>query len=220
MTGADNQTLRQQRRLSLMTKENIMNTNKAININDFCASGIYIPTFDDSGSETWFILTKKAIDALELPTDVEIAELLTEAAYRSEMPAYAKDKSQAWHFVTERGLYALIFMSEAPAFQRFRDWVLEVVLPTVAVDGLYMLKEDSLWMPPSIHDVEGGFELGDLFWLWEDVLPDIRATGGYLAITHVPAMKSILTSKDPLTELATFLQDLKGHRSRKPKRLH
>lgn len=206
--------------LYIMTKDIIMNTTDPIDINDFCASDVYIPVFDDSGSETWFLLTKQAIKALELPKDVEIAELLTEAAYRSEMPAYAEDKSHAWHFVTERGLYALIFMSEAPAFQRFRDWALEVVLPTVAVDGLYMLKEETRWMPPSEHEVADGFELGDLFWLWEEVLPEIRSTGGYIAITRVWEMSILLKSEDPFTEMKAFFRDLKGHRSRDSMRLH
>ena len=52
-------------------------------------------------------------DALDLPRGFDPAEWLDETEYDSKMPAYTKDESDAWQFVSESGLYELIFLSEA-----------------------------------------------------------------------------------------------------------
>ncbi|WP_370159749.1 BRO family protein [Salipiger bermudensis] len=197
------------------------NFNAIMNINTFCASSVYIPTFEDSDTETWFILSKKLREALELPEDAEISDLLSEAAYRTRMPAYARDERDAWHFISERGLYALIFISESPAFQRFRDWAFEVVLPIIDIDGLYIMKEESRWAPPSDHGLEDGFRLEDLMRMVNEVLPEIRATGGYISIERALMMnKAEFQGDNAVAAVGQFLSELKGHRSRKPMQLH
>ena len=125
--------------LSDTWKGHSMNTIKPMNLNDFCAAHAFdIPSFEDDRSETWLILTTKLSEALELPDDDEISDLLSSEAYRTEMPANGESQSDARHFISERGLYCLIFTSTAPTFKTFRDWALHVVLPIALEDAFHL----------------------------------------------------------------------------------
>lgn len=60
------------------------------------------------------------------------------------------------HFVTESGLYHLIFKSRKPAAKRFRRWVTEEVLPALRVQGRYeMIREADFVTLPEWLVVQG-----------------------------------------------------------------
>lgn len=193
-----------------------MNTIKPMNLNDFCAAHAFdIPSFEDDRSETWLILTTKLSEALELPDDDEISDLLSSEAYRTEMPANGESQSDARHFISERGLYCLIFTSTAPTFKTFRDWALHVVLPIALEDAFYTTGEEKVFMPPPHPDLTNGVPLEDLVWLTHEVLPEIRRDGCYASISHLLKLKRRFEQGDEMEVVQQFLWDLKGTRSRK-----
>ena len=54
-------------------------------------------------------------------------------------------------FVTESGLYALIFKSRKEAAKKFRKWVTSEVLPAIRREGRYDPAELAAQMPPSVR---------------------------------------------------------------------
>lgn len=46
------------------------------------------------------------------------------------------------NFLTEKGIYKLIFKSHKPEAERFQDWVTDEVLPTIRKTGGYVANED------------------------------------------------------------------------------
>lgn len=46
-------------------------------------------------------------------------------------------------YVSEPGLYALVFRSKTPQAEDFQDWVFEEVLPKLRADGYYVARKDA-----------------------------------------------------------------------------
>lgn len=65
-------------------------------------------------------------------------------------------------FVTESGLYALIFRSTKPAAKQFRKWVTSEVLPAIRRDGRYDPAEMASQMVPSVRRAYLLAEIDDL----------------------------------------------------------
>jgi prophage antirepressor-like protein len=197
-----------------------MTSIKYMPINDFCPLPIWIPTYQDHGLNAWFILNEYVVEALALPDNFALYEKLDKAELDNKMPPYAKDKKDAWQLVSESGLYKLIFMSNAPMFQTFKNWITQVILPTAAEDGCFFMGEEKCFLPPDCSSQMTNVEPRKITWLAEEVLPEIRRDGCYAHIDLLPMFVGNLASDDPAIATAEMLKKLKGHRSRKNHRLH
>ena len=58
-------------------------------------------------------------------------------------PSYLKEDPKTI-FITEPGLYSLIFSSQLPEAIKFQDWVLEEVLPAIRKNGEYKKPEENI----------------------------------------------------------------------------
>jgi prophage antirepressor-like protein len=56
-------------------------------------------------------------------------------------PSFRRDREGQQPYITEAGLYALIFASKLPTADAFRTWVFEEVLPSIRKDGQYRLSQ-------------------------------------------------------------------------------
>jgi prophage antirepressor-like protein len=56
-------------------------------------------------------------------------------------PLFRRDREGQQPYITEAGLYGLIFASKLPTADAFRTWVFEEVLPSIRKDGQYRLSQ-------------------------------------------------------------------------------
>src|SRR5579864_9321810 len=56
-------------------------------------------------------------------------------------PLFRRDREGQQPYITEAGLYGLIFASKLPTADAFRTWVFEEVLPSIRKDGQYQLSQ-------------------------------------------------------------------------------
>jgi prophage antirepressor-like protein len=59
----------------------------------------------------------------------------------ASIPSFRRDREGQQPYITEAGLYALIFASKLPTADAFRTWVFEEVLPSIRKDGQYQLSQ-------------------------------------------------------------------------------
>ncbi len=57
------------------------------------------------------------------------------------------------NFLTESGVYKLIFKSNKPNAEKFQDWVTDEVLPSIRKNGNYQIKGKVLALPKSIENI-------------------------------------------------------------------
>ena len=86
--------------------------------------------------------------------------------------------------MSEPGLYMLLLFSEAVAVQKFQNWVLNVVSPTLAEDSIYTMDEELHCRPPRGYETNrddlwsGTLEgSGCARELAKDYLPELRQLG-------------------------------------------
>ena len=88
------------------------------------------------GSEILF-RGKDVCKALELTNHNQALSGLTEVERKGVSTSDPLGGTQETTFVTEPGLYRLIFRSRKEAAKRFQDWVYQEVLPTIRTTGSY-----------------------------------------------------------------------------------
>ena len=79
------------------------------------------------------------------------------------MATFDFDSPRGLTFITEAGVYKLVFRSKLPNAEKFSDWVCEDVMPRIRKDGYYSVS-DTIQAAPAvvITDFERGRELAKL----------------------------------------------------------
>lgn len=157
----------------------------SININDFCPLNGYIPTITEEGTDWFFV--KYVYEALGLDhEEINHQHLLAQSEWAQLTPNYARDDSDIVHLVSESGFYRLVFMSDDPKACRFKDWVLDTVIPAVVEDGMYMMGEEKSFPPPEcvfVSQSEYRTQNGTERVFWEHtvsvLLPELRLDGAF-----------------------------------------
>lgn len=96
---------------------------------------------DDKGNPLF--LAKDICEVLEIQNVSQAMERLDEDQKLTYVAHISGQKRQAW-FVTEDGLYELIFASVKPEAKAFRKWVTSNLLPTLRKTGKYDIDEKRL----------------------------------------------------------------------------
>jgi anti-repressor protein len=113
------------------------------NLQTFDFTGQTVRVLIDQNAKEWF-LAKDVCDVLEisnsrdtvsrLDNDQKLVSVVTTSGQKREMT-----------FVSEAGLYELIFTSRKPEARAFKKWVFEEVLPTIRKTGSFQtVKPDAL----------------------------------------------------------------------------
>lgn len=174
---------RHPRRSSDNWKGTTMTTFNAIDINTFCPLPTHIETSFGSDGTEWFVLDQQLQEQLALPEEFDHHECLTLEDWCLDLV----EREDGWHeeveLVSEAGLYMLVLMSTARAVHPFKSWVLDVVAPILAEDGLYAMGEERTVPAPVGYDLShkdiwsGDLEdTGDAVQLAMHFLPDLRET--------------------------------------------
>lgn len=74
---------------------------------------------------------------------------------------FRKLNNRGENFLTENGVYKLIFASKKKKAERFQDWVTDEVLPTIHKTGTYNINSDNIkdvLMPVMLNGMLAGFE--------------------------------------------------------------
>lgn len=85
---------------------------------------------------------KRVGDAISQHVDVEDKKTLTYKAFGDSVQSLWKGNDFSNKtFITESGLYDLIFSSNLPSAKKFKRWVISEVLPSIRKHGLYAVDE-------------------------------------------------------------------------------
>lgn len=167
--------------LSDTWKGTTMTNQIAMDINTFCALPIWIPTIQHYRQKPWFILNIPLRTALELPEGFDHEEFLDLKDWSRDLHEYANGENAELLLVSESGLYQLILLSKAKMFSKFKNWVMQVVAPTIADDGLYWIGEESKYPAPTGYDLthaniwdEDASDFGSARDLANRYLPELR----------------------------------------------
>ncbi|HBF2502758.1 TPA: hypothetical protein KN168_003265 [Clostridioides difficile] len=74
---------------------------------------------------------------------------------------FRKLNNRGENFLTESGVYKLIFASKKKKAERFQDWVMDEVLPSIQKAGIYNINSDNIkdvLMPVMLNGMLAGFE--------------------------------------------------------------
>lgn len=88
------------------------------------------------GGEPWFV-AKDVCAALHFAAAPEVLLRKLDDDEKMMRKIYASSKMRDLWFVTESGLYNLIFRSSRPEAKQFRKWVTSEVLPSIRKTGSY-----------------------------------------------------------------------------------
>lgn len=119
----------------------------AININELCPLDSYIPWIHQDGQD--WLFAKNVCDALQIEGGPNaLKQRLSKQRWQEISPAYARSDTDHVLFISETAFYELVVTSDVPAAKLFRSWVLEVVLPTMLEDGVYIPGEETRYPTP------------------------------------------------------------------------
>jgi prophage antirepressor-like protein len=185
-----------------------------MDINTFCVSPIHIENNFDGGGTEWFVFSKQLQDLLELPEEFDYLDILDSDDGCLDLIEHDDGTTEDIELISESCLYGLILANEAPMFATFRKWVTQVVGPIVGHEGFFVIGEERFYIPlGSDHEVQD-CDLEYQFWLAEYVLPEIRRNGCYADRWLKPRLNKIANATNPDREMMSFLENLKGDRSR------
>lgn len=105
----------------------------------FSYEGVQIKTLVEDGEPLF--MAKDVCEVLELD-DVSKAVNRLENDEKLTRTIFASGQNREMLFVTEAGLYSLIFSSRKPEAKLFRRWVMHEVLPTIRKTGGYVANDD------------------------------------------------------------------------------
>lgn len=98
---------------------------------------VRVKTIDD---EPWFC-AKDVCDALEIKNVSQATSTLKNEQVTSICNTYSGRHITKMNFISEAGLFKLIFKSRTEEASRFQDWVTEEVLPSIRKTGRYSLPD-------------------------------------------------------------------------------
>jgi prophage antirepressor-like protein len=134
--------------------------------------------------------------------------------------------------IPERDLYRLIMRSKLPAAEKFEEWVVAVVLPTIRKTGRYAMKETHEAPTPTLQQMEGirnGLPVNTVNesglyalilrsdkpqakplrkWVTSEVLPSIRKTGRYVVGEERPVQNTQAVPNQTHQALEVFVKGL------------
>ena len=101
-----------------------------------------VRTYQDSDGSIWFC-AKDVCEILDITNHRDaISTLEADEVRGSEIPTPSNGGYSKLNFVSESGLYTLIFKSRKPEAKRFRKWVTSEVLPSIRKTGSYTVSQD------------------------------------------------------------------------------
>lgn len=104
--------------------------------NPFVFSTADVRTATDEDSQVWFC-AKDVCDILGLKNPSDALKNHDDDEVKGIDNSYTLGGNQTLLFVSESGLYALIFKSNKPEAIAFRKWVTREVLPSIRRQGFY-----------------------------------------------------------------------------------
>lgn len=104
--------------------------------NPFLFSSSEVRTAVDEQGEAWFC-AKDVCDILEHSNPSMAIENLDDDERDTLSNTDGVGRKKDMLFISESGLYALIFASRKPAAKQFRKWVTSEVLPSIRKQGFY-----------------------------------------------------------------------------------
>ena len=113
----------------------------------------HIETIVDRDGAEWFALDDQLCELLEFPADARCHQLLHQKERTFRVLEHSDGTREEVDLISEVGLYMLLLVSKAQAVQPFKSWVLEIVSPTLAEDGIYLMGEETLFHVPKDYVV-------------------------------------------------------------------
>lgn len=163
-----------------------MHPNTVTDINAFCALPTYIKTVQGEGKRELYVFDRELRDVLQLPEELNCEEFLCLRGCIFEPLETQDSASEELSLVCEAGLYILLLLSEAEEVRPFKSWVLQVVAPTLAEDGLFLLEEEAFCTAPTGYGPTGHGLTHDE--IWDESASDMGCAEG-LATTFLPELR-------------------------------
>lgn len=104
--------------------------------NPFVFSTANVRTALDDEKQVWFC-AKDVCDILDIKNASQAVQKLEDDERMGISETYTLGGNQKMIFVSESGLYSLVFRSNKPEAVAFRRWVTHEVLPTIRKQGYY-----------------------------------------------------------------------------------
>ena len=101
-----------------------------------------VRTYLNSDGSIWFC-AMDVCEILDLPNHHQAISTLDHDEKLGVSISDPHGREQITSFVSESGLYALIFKSRKPEAKRFRKWVTSEVLPSIRKTGSYTVNQES-----------------------------------------------------------------------------
>jgi prophage antirepressor-like protein len=121
--------------LSLLVRGSLMSTLHPLK-NPFVYSTANVRTATDESNQVWFC-AKDVCQILGIKNHLDAVSKLDEDELKGVGDTDTLGGKQTLNFVSESGLYALIFKSNKPEAVTFRKWVTKEVLPAIRRQGFY-----------------------------------------------------------------------------------